>query len=115
MPTSDKDLELAKALILKDFGIQEGKEAPNASEEDLLRFLADQIAEMIAFNLEVLLSNLYRLDVSEQKVNFALSPRCPEPANIALARLVLERQKARAFTKKHYQQPDLGDLDGLEL
>ena len=31
------------------------------------------------------------------------------------ARLVLDRQKQRAYTKKHFQQPDLGNLDGLEL
>ncbi|NRA50473.1 MAG: hypothetical protein HRU12_15175 [Phaeodactylibacter sp.] len=113
MATSE-ELEGTKALILRDFEIQED-DRPIATEEDLLRLLSDQIAQMIEFNLEVLLSNLYRLDVQEAKVNFALSPQCPEPANIALARLVLDRQKQRAYTKKHYQQPDLGDLDGLEL
>lgn len=113
MPTPE-DLEGTKQLILRDFELQEGDE-PIATEEDLLRLLADQIAHMIEFNLEVLLSNMYRLDISERKVNQALSPGNPEPANMALARLVLERQKQRAYTKKHYQQPDLGDLDGLEL
>ncbi len=109
-----EDIDGMKALILRDFELQEGDE-PIATEEDLLRLLADQIAHMIEFNLEVLLSNMYRLDISERKVNQALSPGNPEPANMALARLVLERQKQRAYTKKHYQQPDLGDLDGLEL
>lgn len=109
-----EDLQGTKELILRDFELQEGDE-PIATEEDLLRLLADQIAGMIEYNLEVLLSNLYRLDVQEAKVNYALSPHCPEPANVALARLVLDRQKQRAYTKKHFQQPDLGNLDGLEL
>jgi len=109
-----EDLHGTKELILRDFELEEGEE-PIATEEDLLRLLADQIAGMIEYNLEVLLSNLYRLDVQEAKVNYALSPHCPEPANVALARLVLQRQKQRAYTKKHFQQPDLGGLGGLEL
>ncbi|MCB0584494.1 MAG: hypothetical protein KDD06_04100, partial [Phaeodactylibacter sp.] len=65
--------------------------------------------------LEFLLSLMYRLDIDEKKVHFALSPYSEEPANIALSRLILERQKQRAFTKQHYKQEDLGDLGGLEL
>lgn len=112
--STPEDLEEAKELLLRDFELAEG-DFPIATEEDLLRLLADQIAQMIEFNLEVLLSNLYRLDVQEDQVNDALSPHCPEPANIALARLVLARQKQRTYTKKHFQQPSLEDLDGLEL
>jgi hypothetical protein len=105
--------EELQALIQKDFELK--ADQPVATEEDLLRLLADQIANMIEYDLEVLLSNMYRLDIPERKVHDALSPLCTEPANEALARIVLERQKQRAYTKKYYKQPDLGDLDGLEL
>jgi len=44
-----------------------------------------------------------------------LSPSSPEPANAALARLVLERQKQRIFTKRYYKQSKPDDLGGLEL
>ncbi|HKK79215.1 MAG TPA: hypothetical protein VJ933_06280 [Phaeodactylibacter sp.] len=110
---NQNELEDTKALILRDFELEEKE--PVATEADLLRLLADQIAYMIEYDLEVLLSNMYRLDISEKKVHDALSPLSSIPANEALARLVLERQKQRAYTKKHYKQPDLGDLDGLEL
>jgi hypothetical protein len=108
----NENLADTAALIVKDFGL-EAQEEP-FSEEALLQLLANRIAEMIEYELEVLLSNMYRLDVNEKKVNFALSPQCSEPANIALARLVLDRQKQRVFTKQYYKQEHLDNLDGLE-
>jgi len=100
-------------LIVRDFDLEPQEKA--LTEEELLQLLSDIVAEMIERRLEFLLSLMYRLDIDEKKVHFALSPFCEEPANIALARLILERQKQRAFTKEHYKQEDLGDLEGLEL
>jgi len=108
----NENLAQTTELIVKDFELEPQEE--QLTEEELLRLLANQVAEMIEYRMEFLLSLMYRLDVSEQKVNFALSPHCPEPANIALARLVLERQKQRVFTKQYYKQEDLEDMDGLE-
>lgn len=104
-----ENLETAESLIIRDFELENREET--LSEEDLLRLLADQIAYMIDHKLEFLLSLMYRLDIDESKVNRALSPLSEEPANIALARLVLERQKQRVFTKQHYKQDN---LDGWE-
>lgn len=111
----DKDtLTTTTELIVKDFELEPLE--TKLTEEELLQLLADQIAQMIEYRLEFLLSLMYRLDVNEQKVNMALSPHCEEPANIALAKLVLERQKQRAFTKKHYVQSELDDLEeGLKF
>lgn len=108
----NENLAQTTELIVKDFELEPQEE--QLTEEELLQLLANQIAEMIEFRLEFLLSLMYRLDVSEQKVNFALSPQSSEPANLTLARLVLERQKQRVFTKQYYKQKDLKDLDGLE-
>ena len=59
--------------------------------------------------MEVLLSLMYRLDIDEKKVEFALSPIAPEPANRGLAMLVLERQKQRVYTKQKYKSEQLDD------
>lgn len=96
-------------LIVKDFELEPSD--VQVTEEELLRVLADQIAYMIEYRLEFLLSLMYRLDVNERKVNAALSPMSETPANEALAKLVFERQKQRVFTKKHYTQDDFIDLD----
>jgi hypothetical protein len=51
------------------------------------------------------------MDVSEQKMHDALLPNAPEPADIGLARLMIERQKERNRTKAFYQQPKIeGDI-----
>ncbi len=110
--SKDKLADTAE-LIVRDFELEpQGKEL---SEEELLQLLSGQIAYMIEHKLEFLLSLMYRLDINEKKAHFALSPFSEEPANLALAKLVLERQKQRAFTKQHYKQEDLDDMEGLEL
>ena len=110
----DDNLKETKALILRDFELESTEEEP-MTEEQLFNLLANQIAYMIEYKLEFLLSLMYRLDISEHKVNHALSPLSNDPANIALAKLVWERQQQRAFTKKHYKQEKLDDLDGLDF
>lgn len=106
-------LGITAELIVRDFELQPPEQS--LTEEELLLMLAGHIAGLIEHRLEYLLSMMYRLDIDERKVDRALSPYSEEPANLALARLVLERQKQRAFTKQHYKQKDLEDLDGLEL
>lgn len=75
------------------------------TEEDLFAILCDEVALMIETRMDFLLSLMYRLDVEEYKINAVLSPDYPEPANVGLAYLILERQKQRMFTKKHYKPP----------
>lgn len=96
---SDKE---TTALILRDFELVE----PNKeiTEQELLNYLSDAIAYMIEHKLDFLLSLLYRLDVSERKINEALLPGNTEDAPNALAKLVLERQKQRVATKRAYRE-----------
>lgn len=70
--------------------------------------LCDRIAWLIEHNMEYLMSLLYRNDVPEAKIYHALSPLDPDPANVALAKLVMERQQQRLETKRRYgkQLPD---------
>jgi len=107
--SSDKKME----GLFRDFELKTSK--AGLSEEELFDLLADQVAYLIEFRMEYLLSLLYRNDVEESKINYALSPLCNEPANIAIARLVMERQKQRMATKKAIEVKELDDLEeGLE-
>lgn len=101
------DLKNTTELIARDFEIEGNPEG--ITEEQLFEALAHQIAYMLEHRLEFLLSLMYRLDIDERKVDAALSPAAPEMANIGLARLVLERQKQRVFTKRFYKPPKLED------
>jgi hypothetical protein len=99
------------AIVLRDFELKAPDKMLNESE--MLAYLADAISYMIEHKLDYLLSLLYRLDVDEKKIRQALLPGNPIPANIALARLVWDRQKQRIATKQHYraQNPSNWDWD----
>lgn len=104
----EKDqMELTTALVRRDFELESANN--KIDEQELQRLLANQIAYMIEHDLEVLLSQLYRLDIPEDKVHLALSPLSIEAPNVALAKIVIERQKQRAYTKLMYKAEDLGD------
>jgi len=106
-----KDLiKKTKDQIIIDFGIARTKDE-DIDEEALLALLADQVAYYIEYDLEFLFSSLYRLDIKEQKVKEVLGKTAAEPANIAIAKLILERQKQRVHTKEFYKQAPIEDLD----
>ena len=106
----NQNIEDTVQLVAQEFELAPHTES-EMTEEELLQLLADSIADMIQYRLEYLLSLMYRLDIDERKVSLALSPLAEEPANIGLAKLVIERQKQRAFTKKHYRQREITDED----
>jgi len=58
---------------------------------------------------------MYRFDVLEHKIRDAISPENPDPANVALAKLVIERQKERLELRKKYKSPDFDDLEGWDF
>ena len=100
--TEYSDNNETTALILRDFELAAPQK--EMTEQELLDYLAEAIEYMIEHKMDFLLSLLYRLDVSERKINDALSPGNMEAANIALAKLVLERQKLRVATKQAYRE-----------
>ena len=88
-------------LIIKEFELA-APDADAPSEEALFQMLCDRISWLIEHNMEYLMSLLYRNDVLERKIQDALLPGNPDPANVALAKLVMERQHQRLATKKQY-------------
>jgi len=96
--------------IIKDFSIEK-VDVENLDEEALLQLLANQVAHYMQYELEFLFSAMYRLDIDEAKIKEALAPMALEPANIGVARLILERQKQRVYTKHLYKQAPIEDLD----
>ena len=97
---------LAAAMIYRDFELEPSSD--ELSEAEILRLLADHVAWLMEHRMEWLLSLMYRMDINEQQVEAALLPTATEPANVALAKLVLARQQARARTKQQYRPDDLG-------
>ena len=110
----EENNKLTTSLIARDFELEIAEDY-TMPEEELFSLLADKVAYMIEYRLDFLLSLMYRLDIKEAFINQALSPANDDPANIALAQLILDRHKQRIFTKQHYKQEKLDDLGDLEF
>lgn len=77
------------------------------SEEQLLGAITDRVLNLLERNPELLFSYLYRLDVLEHKIQFALNQQTEVPPHQAIAKLILDRQKLRISTKRKYKQEPL--------
>ena len=109
---TDDILQQTSDLVRGPFDLE--NTPPPASEAELLQLVAERIAELLENQPEYLMSLLYRLDVLEVKIHPVMRPDAPEPANYGLARLVIERQKQRAETKRTIKPAPLKDMEGWE-
>lgn len=73
------------------------------SEEELITLLAQQIDYLLEKRTEHFFNLMYRLDIDERKVAKALSPVSDELPAVALAKLIIERQKQKNATKAKYK------------
>lgn len=89
-------------LVLRDFELSQPEHS--LTEQEMLNYLADAIAYMLENKMDFLLSLMYRLDIDEAKIAHALLPGNDEPAHVALAKVVWERQKNRVATKQAYRK-----------
>jgi hypothetical protein len=87
------------ALVLQNIALSSQDE--EIGEEAVLTLLETRIREMLASEMDLLLSTLYRLDISEKKILLVLKGGIEGPAK-GLARLVLERQKEKLKTRREY-------------
>ncbi len=101
------------ALLATSFEIE--GDPSEVTEEQLLYVLSERIAYMIDHKFDYLMHLMYRFDVLEYKIRDAIAPQNPDPANVALAKLVIERQKERLELRKKYKSPDFDDLEGWDF
>lgn len=90
-------------LIQQDFQLEELPELPN--EQALLQFLEEVIEHLLEHQIERLFNILYRLDVDERKVQYALLPYAEQAPAAALAQLVWEREQQKVLARAEYQSP----------
>jgi hypothetical protein len=102
-------IEDTVAIIKKDFNIEIG-ESP-LTEEELLDILANRVADMLDYDMDFLLSLLYRLDVDELKIRLMLSNPPGGDSAMGLAVLILERQKQRVASRNAYAKKKRLNLD----
>ena len=79
------------------------------NEEELLFTLSNSIASLLETQPDLLLSSLYRMDISESKVRKILDNKEAKDFPIQLAKLVLKRQKASLDSRKKFPQKKIDD------
>ena len=94
-------------LLRQDFDLPAG----TLTEAELLDWLARRVEELLRTRPEYLMSLCYTLDVDQERVAEALHPTAPAAPPVGLARLLYERQCARARTKVSYDVPPLASRD----
>lgn len=76
------------------------------SDENLKERLIAVINNMIQNDFEKLVSILYRLDVSENKLKFMLKENAGEDAAKIIAALIMEREQQKMKSRRENQQRD---------
>lgn len=104
---AEEDIFKETGLKLKSDLEVEIDEKENISEGDLLDAISDRVLYLLETNPELLFSYMYRLDVLEHKMQFALNQQTAIPPHQALAQLILDRQKQRIITKRKFKQDPL--------
>lgn len=82
--------------------------APGATEADILAVLARRVELLLSRDAAAFFQAMYRLDISEARLNNALFDE--QPAG-AVARLIWERQWEKAQARARYKSPEEPDDD----
>jgi hypothetical protein len=100
------------AMLQRDLGIDSIQLPPDEDiEVALLSIVSAKVGELMTYDLDFLLSMLYRLDVLEEKIKAAL--KSGEATHIALARIIIARQKLRYASKQNSFKPLPDDMQDL--
>lgn len=95
--------------VAKELGLP--VEANNFAADKQL--LIDKVNELIIKDFEKLVSILYRIDVSEGKINMLLKEFPDKDAAETIVNLMLEREAEKIKTRQQFKQQD-NDFDGAE-
>jgi len=73
----------------------------------LKTYLTDKLKHMLDNNFNLLVNTLYRIDVSEEKLNELFGSKNRVPIPTALADLIIERQLQKIHFRKKYKEGKL--------
>jgi len=95
------------ASINKDWALQLNT---SLTEDELAEALAIHLNDMIVHHFSQLITALYRIDVSEQKIRQTLRENPQADAGKIIAHLIIERQKQKIKTRELFRSRD-NDID----
>lgn len=83
--------------------------SPNDAENlsQLRIYLTKKLKDLLDNNFSLLVNTLYRIDVSEEKLNELFGSKNKVPIPSALADLIIERQLQKIHFRKKYKEGNL--------
>jgi len=78
---------------------------PELSQEDIFTPLSEYLNHLINNDFQKLLYHLYRIDISEQKLQKLLADNPDKNAGDIIAHLIIERQLQKLESRKKYSSP----------
>lgn len=73
------------------------------TDHEMILHIADRVERMLKGDPDLLMSYLYRLDVTQKSIQSAMDTS-PFPVHVTFAQLIWDRQKQRIETRKRYRQ-----------
>lgn len=95
----DKIKEVANELCKSNL-VQDGQ---SFTYKQLHKTIADKMNRLLAENFSLVISILYRLDISEKKLKMQLSKSENAPAGDIIATMIIERQLQKIETRKIFR------------
>lgn len=102
----EQNLSSLIAVLQDELGLESKK---TLTYEELLHLTAQRVNYLLENDKDLLLSYLYRLDISMKKINNVLKVQNEIPAHESLAYLIVQRQIERIKTKQKVHVEKLGD------
>lgn len=84
---------------------------PELSQEDIFTPLSEYINHLVNNDFQKLLYHLYRIDISEQKLQNLLRDNPGQNAGDIIAHLIIERQLQKLESRKKYKDRSAGSED----
>lgn len=107
MDKKQQEVELLResvVLIKKDFLLEEDFSVSTENpEKEVLKYLTRVVKYLLDNDFNRLLNSLYRIDVSESKVNEIIELSGPDDLPETLAEAILEREKQKAEFRIRYR------------
>jgi len=107
----DESLLLAKTrlLIERDFSLDPSEMEGTSAWEELEDHVARVVAYLVDSNMGDFLNMLYIMDVDEALIKKAISESSPENVCHHIARIIIDREKAKVLTRQQYRSDEEGD------
>jgi hypothetical protein len=83
----------------------------NLSQEDIIVPLSEYLNHLINTDFQKLVYLLYRIDVSEQKLENLLRDNPQENAGNLIAHLIIQRQLQKIESRKRFKNNDTGSAE----